>query len=374
MSTDHKNDEFVIESGYEELDPNLSVIGYEKRGRCTKCWGQLIGRKDEDEKWNFIGCRLCGVSVEGDEAENEMKRMVIEAEENLDRVCQLSVATYVAESKFVFKILPDMKRDKQNVNSRIAAKHAGIRSNNHKQKRITRLDIDKGEGAAGYFYLQACTLMAGIEGLPKVESAIPYSEIDPTELSVSINEKTVNGGLHRFSVNTNNMSSNTRNALMRNMGTLVSLGMTSAFACELALKAISLTRSDETVKTHNLSVLYKSLPPDSEQRLRAEYKEIEEVLYEGRNVFGDWRYFQPKHGIEGILALANVDRAYTLAKAARVIIDEGVIAGLMNEVNVEDVFIGRIECHDSLLWQSCNLSVTAEESAIKWENKTEDTG
>ena len=368
MSTNNKNHGFVIESEYQALDSNSPVIGYEKRGRCTECWGQLFGRKDENGVWNYIGCRFCRVSVEGDEAEIERKRMEFEAEENLDRVRQLSIAKYEAKSRFVYKILPDMIRDKQKVNNRIAAKHAAVRTRNHRRNWITRHDIDEGEGSAAYLYLQACALMAGIEGLPKVESAIPYSEIDPRELSASINESTENGRLHRFSVNTDNMSPRTRYAFMRNMGTLLSLGMASAFACELVLKAILLTRSDEVAKKHNLSVLYKLLPSDSEIRLRADFKEIEEVLYQGRNVFGEWRYFQPKQGIEGIQALVDVNRAYTLAKAARVIIDEGVIAGLMNKVNVEDVFTGSFKSPDTILWQSCKLSVSAEESAINWKN------
>ncbi|MDE2845473.1 MAG: HEPN domain-containing protein [Gemmatimonadota bacterium] len=360
MSTDNKNYDFVIESGYEELDPNSPVIGYEKRGRCTKCWGQLWGRKDEDEKWNFIGCRLCGVYVEGDVAESERKRMEYEAEENLNRIRQLSIAKYEKKSRFVYKILPDMMRDRPYYGRQIATKRALKLTETQKRKWLTRHDICK--GAAGYFYLQACTLMAGTKDLPRVESVVPYSDFDFNELNFS-----TDGKLARYSTQTNSKVSWESDKLVSNMGTLMILGMSAAFSCELALKAILITRNNETKKTHDLLDLYKMLPADCRSRIEADFAETEDVIAQGRHVFGKWRYFELNEGEKSMLAMVDIKRTYELAKVARVLIDDGVIAGLNYKIDVNHEFEIDLNDPDVSLSQTYKLGISGEESAINWQ-------
>ena len=114
---------------------------------------------------------------------------------------------------------------------------------------------------------------------------------------------------------------------MERMGLLMMSGMNAAFACELGLKAILITRLDEARKTHDLLDLYNDLPEDSKTRLKADFAEIEGKLERARHTFGRWRYFETNVGEEGMQAMANTERAFALAKAARVIIDEGESRG-----------------------------------------------
>ena len=51
-------------------------------------------------------------------------------------------------------------------------------------------------------------------------------------------------------------------------------GMMSAFACELAMKAVSLTVNDAARKTHDLLCLYDHLPKSSKQRLEFDFPDI----------------------------------------------------------------------------------------------------
>ena len=48
--------------------------------------------------------------------------------------------------------------------------------------------------------------------------------------------------------------------LVRKMGRTLTAAMISAFACELAMKAIALTAKDEAAKSHDLDALYAELP------------------------------------------------------------------------------------------------------------------
>ena len=145
------------------------------------------------------------------------------------------------------------------------------------------------------------------------------------------------------------------------------LGMTSAFACELVLKAILITRLDEARKTHDLLKLYNDLPEDSKTRLKADFAEIEDVLEQGRHTFGKWRYFETNVGEEAMLAMVNYQRARALAKAARVIVDEGEIAGLEGEVKVDvDGDVERAGGYESYQEQ-VDLRVTGWEASIPWD-------
>ena len=220
-------------------------------------------------------------------------------------------------------------------------------------------------GTAGYLYLQAGTFLAGIESLPREQSVIPYSDLDFEEPRIS-DVKVADDGLTHVS---GEIAYRFRRPpeLLKGMGLRMILGMTSAFACELVLKAILITRLDEARKTHDLLKLYNDLPEDSRTRLKADFAEIEDVLEQGRHTFEKWRYFETNVGEKAMLAMVNYQRALALAKAARVIVDEGKIAGLDGEVKVD--VAGNVERAggDESYQESVNLEVTGWEAPIPWD-------
>ena len=55
---------------------------------------------------------------------------------------------------------------------------------------------------------------------------------------------------------------------MKRLGSTMTIAMMSAFACELAMKAIRLTRMDEFRKSHDLWQLFQDLSEDSKARMK----------------------------------------------------------------------------------------------------------
>lgn len=361
VNRDEPNGSTVEITWQEDFDDHSTykATGATIVGRCTYCWGRLVGRQDEDKRWTSIKCRPCGKSVEGEDAMSEMERMHREAVANLPNVCWGLAAEYREDAKFVLKILPDMVRNKAHVDERIAAKtEAGRRPG-----WLSRHDFPG--GTAGYLHLQACTFLAGIESLPREQSVIPYSDLDFEEPRISAVKVADDGSTHVLG----EIASRFRQprALLKGMGLRMMLGMTSAFACELVLKAILITRLDEARKTHDLLKLYNDLPEDSRTRLKADFAEIEDVLEQGRHTFEKWRYFETNVGEKAMLAMVNYQRALALAKAARVIVDEGEIAGLDGKVKVDvDSDVERAGGYESYQ-ESVNLEVTGWEAPIPWD-------
>ena len=115
----------------------------------------------------------------------------------------------------------------------------------------------------------------------------------------------------------------------------MSHSMMSAFACELAMKSISLTCNDEAEKIHDLIDLYNDLPQHSRDSMEADYPEIEEVLDQGRQVFDNWRYFQRAPSGKAMTSMIGSERARALSKAARVILDEAEMMGLWGNVKID---------------------------------------
>lgn len=110
--------------------------------------------------------------------------------------------------------------------------------------------------------------------------------------------------------------------------------MIAAFACELALKAISLTQTDEARRTHDLLELCDSLPPESRDRLAADFPTIRDVLTDNRATFGTWRYFETAVGTDAFVGMTDPERPRSLAKAARVILDEAEYVGLSGGIQL----------------------------------------
>lgn len=333
------------------------------KGRCTNCWGRLVGQLDGNIRWTSIECQICGRSVEGEEADREMKRMHREIVDNLPKVRRGLPAKYREDAKFVLKVLPDMERDKAYFDQRVAEKMAEGR----KKNRLSRHDFSKGD--AGYFYLQASAFMTGIESLPREMSLVRISDYDFQKPHISDVDVADDLSEMRVSVKTMGKSQKlSEQVLMQRMGLLMTAGMTAAFACELALKAILITRLDEARKTHDLLELYRDLPEDSKTRLKADFAEIEDELERGRHTFGRWRYFETNVGEEGILALVNIERVFALAKAARVIIDEGETSGLAYEVDIKFDAKFSLDNGDTEYWETYKLRVTGKETSVPWDS------
>ena len=111
--------------------------------------------------------------------------------------------------------------------------------------------------------------------------------------------------------------------------------MIAAFACELAMKAISLTCTDEASKSHDLLDLFDHLPRESRDRIEADFSIIRDVLTENRGTFGARRYFEVAVGTDAFRGMTGPQHARSLAKAVRVILDEAEYVGVTGGLRVQ---------------------------------------
>ncbi len=177
-------------------------------------------------------------------------------------------------------------------------------------------------GSPGWFFLQARVLIDGVSCATDHEkdslADFPDSRIN-ADGSVSVH------------LDTSGLSENPRRReqdLLATAGSLLGNGMIAAFASELALKAISLTCTDEATKKHDLLKLFDDLPRESRDRLAADFSTMRGVLAENRGVFGAWRYFETAVGASAFRGMIDPERSRSLTKAARVILDEAEYVGL----------------------------------------------
>ena len=324
----------------------------EIKGRCANCWGLVAGRKDKDGHWIHIECQLCGSSVEGKDAEREAERMQVEAVDNMPRARVGNGSTYGKEARFVLKILPDMDRDKAQFEQRLTAR----RKAKPKKNGLGRSDFPK--GTPGYLYAQACAFMSGLDNFPREMSAISLSDFDFGELrTLGVEASSADTPFRVSAAVPASHRKPSDSALMARMGTCMVAGVTAAFACEVGMKAILMTRLDEAEKTHDLLKLHDVLPADSRERIEADFSEIASVLRDHRHTFDRWRYFEASVGEDAMAALVNTDRVWELGKAARVILD--------------DVRIGRLNVRDSreLGVRRRNRSRRCEHFAADWSER-----
>ena len=81
--------------------------------------------------------------------------------------------------------------------------------------------------------------------------------------------------------------------------------------------------------------MYRDLPEDSRARMEEDFPEVGSVLKKARHIFDKWRYFEANVGGRGMSAMIDTDRAYALAKAARVLLDEAELMGLGYSVEID---------------------------------------
>ena len=213
---------------------------------------------------------------------------------------------YRNDARFVSKIFPHIDRQ--------TAEEFHERTSAEEQKRpkkgwLTRRDFPG--GSAGFLFLQARALMSGVERLPR-------------ELSVA-----------RFKESLSEHSKTREYELMKSLDSTMTIAMMSAFACELSMKALRLTLMGEARKSHDLWELYCDLPTDSRTRIEEDFPEVGSVIKSARYTFDKWRYFEANVGGRGMSAMIDTERAFALAKTARVLLDEAKIMGLGYSITVE---------------------------------------
>ena len=292
------------------------------KGRCKRCWGGLIGKQDQDHQVRAIRCRVCGEMAEDDKAASEYRRMEDEGSRNLFNLAVDQEFSYSEDGKFLKKIFPPQIRQPDvDFHKHVTAKAA-------KGKRTgwdTRSTLPA--GSAGFGFLQAKVLMSGLQLLPRELSAarfptVEFNDDGSATLFTPRDELAKHSKTHELE-------------LLERLGSNVNVAMMSAFACELAMKAICLTRLDEARRKHDLWRLYRDLPPDSRKRLEADFPDIGAVLKNARYTFDKWRYFEANDQGRSISAMIDSERTFALAKAARVILDEGELMGLDYSVKLK---------------------------------------
>lgn len=330
--------------------------------RCANCWGPVSRTTDAEGRWNRIWCRVCGHSVDGDNAAQEADAMRREAAANMAAARVGRPAKYRAGASFVLKLVPDMDRDKGKMDRRVEASLAKGR----KRWRLTRHDIPP--GGAGKLYAEARALLGGIDNLSAEKSAIALSDLEFGEPQVvNIDRSPADGTLHVTGKVPVVHRKPSNHELMGRMGSALVSGMAAAFACEVGMKAILVTRLDEAAKTHDLLELYGELPADSRQRLAGDFPTIAEVLDHSREIFGKWRYFEQSADGRDILGLVDTDRVWKLGKAARVIADECAVSGLRYDIDIETTLESKGGAGGMGTSERTHVSLKGDEAAVAWD-------
>ena len=295
------------------------------KGRCANCWGGLIGRLDDAHRVTGIKCRVCDEKLEGDAARDEYARMQNESATNMVNLDLGWLPRYADDATFLQKVLPIREPLSEEDLARAIAQ---AKANPIKEKpTITRHDFPP--GSPGFFFLQATILMASVEGLSHPDA---WSITDLPDVRLRDDGSAV------FTLSTGGISDDPQyqeRRLTRRLGQTMTATMISAFACELVMKAITLTADHEAIKTHDLLDLFRDLPEPSRLRIVADYPEIETVLDAGRQTFDAWRYFEASNSETTAQVMINIEHGRHLGKAVRVILDEAVMMGLGFSVNVD---------------------------------------
>ena len=347
-------------------------------GRCTDCWGPVATLVDGNGRWISIACRVCGRRVDAEDAERERKRMTREAERNMPRVRVGRGAKYDEKAKFVLKILPDMDRNKAEFEERVDDAKRRAQPKRKGERWLTRRKFVE-MGTPGYLYCQACALVSGLGALPRDTSAISLLDFDFKNSGSDLSRPRVDTqGRVQFSARVP-LKRSIHGLMGKRMGTALIAGFAAAFACEVGMKAILLTRRDEAKMTHDLLDLYESLPKDCKERLQSDISGIADILSKYRHVFSEWRYFEPNAGKDAFLALVDLDRIWGLERAARAIVDEGTVAGLQYDIDLRYDFDLQSMAHvnedltftiapdDVTASTKVSMKICGHESAIPWD-------
>ena len=225
-------------------------------------------------------------------------------------------------------------------------------------------------GKAGYLFAQAGVLVAGLNGLPREMSVLSLADVEYGTPGVQrVEPASGEDGAMRVVGRVPCRYRKPSNAAVKTrMGMLMMAGSTAAFACELAMKAILMTRNHEAGKTHDLADLYAALPADCRERLEGDFGEIEAFLEKNRQSFGRWRYFEEAVAGKALSALVDTDRVWGLGKSARILLDECVVAGLDYRITVQKDTEVTVEGTAVVDYSAkFNVNVEGNESAVAWD-------
>ncbi len=295
------------------------------KGRCKRCWGALRGRTDQGRAVTGIKCLICGMRLEGTAAAAEESRTSKESDFNALNMMWGHQPRY-GDGPFAQKVFPKLDRLSEDELLDRAALAKSQYSKSPKG-RLTRHEFPA--GSPGWFFLQARAL---IDGVSRATDHETDSIADFPAFRMNAD------GSISVQVDTHGIRDNPRHheqEILTIAGSLLGNGMIAAFASELALKAISLTLTDEASKTHDLLDLFDHLPRESRDRLAADYVTIADVLTGSRGAFGDWRYFETAVGTDAFRGMTDPERSRSLAKAARVILDEAEYVGLSGGIRLQ---------------------------------------
>ena len=323
------------------------------KGRCKNCWGGLIGRINDKHELTGIKCRVCGEKREGEDARMESEMMSNKTCNNLMNM-GLGHAPKYGDGVFVEKIFPYLQSlMPQEIEQRIKAKAA------EGSKKVTLTRSGFPVGSPGYLFMQARTLMAGVEDFsdPSERSVVDFSEFDMNADGSVI--------VHLSMEGLSDDPQYQEYRLMRKLGATMTAAMISAFACELAMKAICLSCKDEAKKSHDLQDLYSDLPKNSRKRVEADFPEIKSVTTKGKQTFGKWRYFETSVGEKGIRSMIDTDQSRALGKAARVLLDEAELVGLEFSVKMNAKENVKVSGQNKRCDYEFNLGVTGKENPPK---------
>ena len=321
-----------------EFDPSRPDGTFTMRGLCTRCWGGLImAGVGNGHIPSSIQCRVCGERLTGDAAHGEYGRM---HEQVAAIVFSLqyrfpSTYKYSDNATFVFKVFPYIARQtKAEFHKRLDA----VPSGDYGKTPLKRRSFPA--GSVGFLALQAQCLMSAVNELPWSLSVVPSPELNRQE----------------------DPQGQTRE-LFKRLGCTLGIAMNAAFVCELAMKAICLTSCNVARKTHDLLELFGNLPESSQNRVEHDFPRIETTIENSRHVFGDWRYFEVNVGKQRSTAMIETTRAFDLAKAGRVLLDETKIMGIDYSIkatatqNEESKTSGRKHTH-----VKSNLDISSSEA------------
>ena len=346
---DKRSVTYALEGGAERK------VSY--RGRCKACWGSLVGRGEVGHPITGIRCRACERIVAGEGAEAEEERMWKEMMFNLLNGDLGREAEY-GDGPFAFKSFPHMDRlTEDEFENRVAS----ARHNNAQKiggNPLTRRSFPA--GSVGWLFLEAKILMSAIAHDPT-----PQARIVPDFPGFDVRED----GALAVRISTEGLSRDPdhhRQRTMKVMGANMMEAMISAFACELAMKAICLTTKDEALKAHDLLALFNDLPEASIRRIKADYPGIDDLMEEERQRFESWRYFEKSAEGKGMIAMINPVRAQALAKAARVILDEAEILGLNGRISME----AKQNVQSTGSERDYNHEITATVRGTEWPPRT----
>ncbi len=352
------NDRMEVRVKAPSLDMGIADTAVIKT-RCQRCWGRAVGRRNSAGVCTGLKCQVCGKRLEGEAAAKEEKRISKESLWNFMNMHLGHLPKYRV-GDFLQKVFLEMRRlNKEEANDRVERSKAVAKS---KERMLTREGFPL--GSAGLLIVQANLLVKSTETwfAEESKSAVAYSGVRVKGV------KEDGSAVVSVPIDAKGISEDPRyhdHQLLHRLGSSMATALVLAFACELVLKAISLTSKDEAIRGHDLLELYDDLPERSRNRIEGDWGEIRRELERARHTFGRWRYIEKNVGEKGVQSMINAQVARSLGRAARVLLDEAEFSGLDGGVSIEGN--DKIHAGDGMNWheEKVKVDVKGRETPLK---------